>query len=389
MTTPCKPFYFTGEPDVSENATNWLSTIEANINSSMTNREKVDLFSSWLRRASPARKWFNKLPDEGHRRWHLVHDEFESKWFKTTDEPVLVALLSTDTSHIPDPPTTIPQLGEPTSQPNSTPDSTITFTISYTPLLHPEPAATRSGTNAIQVTQFELNKMLQQAFQQGSERGYQLDLADTIEKLNTQYEDRLAEAFNDFADREQESSDNAFGQGFSAGIREERERWESVHAPQVSVETQTDPTSSTAIQTTPLITSPSSTATISTQTEPSPTIIPHSDSSPVPISEPLSTVSAPFNWADDTYLPPAIPLIPTKQPRDLSILRSSTKNPFSSLRRRHHQKYSNTFSSRPYTLLYPTLHHTPPLPNNSLDWHRDPRLFELSRVLRTLGWSHP
>jgi hypothetical protein len=159
----------------------------------MTNREKVDLFSSWLQRGSPARKWFNKLPDEGHRRWHLVLEEFQSKWCKTADTPVPIALLSTndtgnilppnpDTPHADKPATT--SLSDPTlqlssSEPNPTPDinTTTTFTITYTPLLHPEPSATRSGTNAIQVTQFELSKMLRQAFQQGSEdsgQGYQL-----------------------------------------------------------------------------------------------------------------------------------------------------------------------------------------------------------------------
>jgi hypothetical protein len=96
--------------------------------------------------------------------------------------------------------------------------SSPSFTISYTPLLHPEPAATCSGTNAIQVTQFELSKILCQAFQQGLEQGYKSDLADAIEKFNVQYEDHLAEALNDFVDFTQEYNDNAFEEGFSAGI---------------------------------------------------------------------------------------------------------------------------------------------------------------------------
>ena len=115
--------------------------------------------------------------------------------------------------------------------------------------------------------------------------------------------------------------------------------------------------------------------------------------SSVPISEssiPATIVSTPFNWADDAILLPTIPTaIPPKMPRDLSSLRSSSKNPFSSLRRRHHySKRPQFFSSQHYTQFHPThppLHQTPPFP---LDWHRDPRLFELSRVLRSLGWSH-
>ena len=100
------------------------------------------------------------------------------------------------------------------------------FTISYTPLLNPESAATRSGTNAIQVTQFELSKILRQAFQQGSEASeqrYQLELADTMEKLKMQYEDHLAESLNNFAERMQESTDIAYGEEYSAGILEEQE----------------------------------------------------------------------------------------------------------------------------------------------------------------------
>ena len=298
------------------------------------------------------------------------------------------------------------QITEITSESLPTPAPT-SFTVSYTPLLHPEPSASRSGTNAIQVTQFELNQMLRQAFQQGledSEQSYHLDLADAIMKLKMQYEDRHVETLNDFADRMQESNDVVFGEGFSAGIREERERWERVQVSKISVATQTVPTTtatssiSESTQTNFPCTPHSSSVSISTQTEPPiPTV---SESIPIPIpSIPISeppipdtTSSAPFNWADDTSSLSNLPLIISKQPRDLSSLRSSSKNPFSSLRRRHHfSKRQKTLSSHCYTQSYPThppLHHAPPLLTN-LDWHRDPRLLELSRVLRSLGWSHP
>lgn len=39
---------------------------------------------------------FNKLPDKGHQPWHLVKEEFESKWCKTAVTSNLIALLSTD-----------------------------------------------------------------------------------------------------------------------------------------------------------------------------------------------------------------------------------------------------------------------------------------------------
>ena len=90
-----RAYNFTGEPGANENAADWLAALETNINSSMTNREKVDLFYSKIFKASPAKKWFNKLPDEGHRRWHVVKQEFESRWC-TPASPVLIAHISTD-----------------------------------------------------------------------------------------------------------------------------------------------------------------------------------------------------------------------------------------------------------------------------------------------------
>ena len=99
-------YNFTGESGANEDAADWLAALETNIRSSMTNREKVNLFQSKLLRGSPARKWFNKLPDEGHRRWDLVKKEFESSWCTTTSPPSLVALISTDVLvPIPIPPT--------------------------------------------------------------------------------------------------------------------------------------------------------------------------------------------------------------------------------------------------------------------------------------------
>ena len=134
-------------------------------------------------------------------------------------------------------------------------------------------------------------------------------------------------------------------------------------------------------------------SSISTQTEPPIQIASESIPSPIPILElPIPNVTAsPFNWADNTFSLSTLPLIISKQPRNLSSLRSSLKNPFSSLRRRHHysKHQKNLFSCRNTQFLStcPPSHHSPP-PTN-LDWHRDPCLFELSRVLRILGWSHP
>ena len=100
-----------------------------------------------------------------------------------------------------------------------------------------------------------------------------------------------------------------------------------------------------------------------------------------------------FSWADDANTLPISATATTKHPRDLSGLRSSSKNPFSSLQRRRrqsrnprhftysHHQYNHyqpfpTFPHRlsSHNLRHPSQPHTP----TSLDWEDDPRLSELS-----------
>jgi hypothetical protein len=382
-----RAYNFTGEPGANENAADWLAALETNINSSMTNREKVDLFYSKLFRGSPAKKWFNKLPDEGHRRWHVVKQEFESRW--CTAAPVLIAHISTDI------PVSTPILPSPDVLPSPATSTCqleafrefvkVADLQTINSFLTSAASSSASGSE-------NLIALWDRAFNEGYKR--------CVAKLEIQYEDRFSEALSDFADRTQESSDNAFEEGFLAGTQEEQERQERARVSKVNVATQTDPaTASISVQTNLHVFHPSSSATISIQTEPPlPTISSESSElSSIPISKPpipATISSSTFNWADDAISLPTIPLIPPKVPRDLSSLRSSTKNPFSSLRRRHYPKCQQTFSSHRYTPFHPAhpppSHHLiPPSNNNSLNWHHDPCLSELSRVLRSLGWSHP
>jgi len=300
------------------------------------------------------------------------------------------------------------------------------FTISYTPVAisYPEPvnSTAQLPTDAIRVTRDQLADMLHQSYVHGSEHGWKTHFAAANEHLQASYKQDMRDAATAFAENEKAIREESFDRGYNygtddceaqlaslqdsltakydmrhietlldldrrcqesheAGIREERERWETARAPQADVTTQTDPatTSSISVQTIPIIIPSPSSATISTQTE-------H--------LSPIISLT-PFNWADDSDTIPiaTIPIITPKQPRDFSSLRSSFKNPFSSLRRRHYYpKRQQTVPSCRYTQSYPVhlpTHHTPPIPNNHLDWRRDPRLFELSRVLRTLGWFPP
>ena len=335
----------------------------------------------------------------------------------------------------------------------STPAPT-SFTISYTPvsISYPEPANSASPlpTDAIRVTRDQLAEMLHQSYVHGSEHGWKTHFEAAKERLEADYEHDMQAATIKFAEHAKVVREEAYDRGFEygsdgceaqlaslqesltaahdkqnletlldfsercqesheAGIREERECWESARASQVDIAIQTIPSTTSSVsiqvkpatatifvQSNPPLIPLSSSASISTQTEPSLPTVTFPESSPVPIPEspiPTTISSASFNWADDAVSLPTIPTIPPKMPRDLSSLRSSTKNPFFSLRRRHHHfKRPQIFSSYHHTHSYPThppLHHFPPPLNSLLDWHRDPRLFELSHVLRTLGWSHP
>ena len=382
-----RAYNFTGEPSANEDAADWLAALETNIYSSMTNREKVDLFYSKLFKGSPAKKWFNKLPNEGHRRWHVVKQEFESRWCTTTS-PSLIAHISAD----------VP----------------VSITIPTTPNISPPPSTTTSELESfhtfIRLADFEtinlflttatsssgsenLRALWDRAFKEGYER--------CREELKVQHEETIQQTLADISEQQQEWHDEQFVEAFTlgrtTGIQNECEYRDSVQASKVNIGIQITPTTATSfIQTIIPFIPPPSTATISTQTEPQISTVSKSIPFPIPIPEPLipATISStPFDWANDAATLPIIPTIPPKMPRDLSGLRSSSKNPFSSLRRRHHHsKNQKNLSSCRYTQFqpaHPLPCHTPPLLNNSLDWHRDPSLFELSRVLRTLGWSHP
>jgi hypothetical protein len=116
-------------------------------------------------------------------------------------------------------------------------------------------------------------------------------------------------------------------------------------------------------------------------------------------------VSMCFSWADDAAGLPIVTTAPTKHPRDISSLRSSSKNPFSSLRRRrqqpqnsHHFINFRTQLNCQHTISNPHYHiSTPRLPRRSsqppfavsLDWDQDPRLVDLNNALTALGWIQP
>jgi hypothetical protein len=115
-----------------------------------------------------------------------------------------------------------------------------------------------------------------------------------------------------------------------------------------------------------------------------------------------SAVSTCFSWADDSEPLHSPSTAPTKHLRDFSSLRSSSPNPFSSLRRRHrnhkNSRHFNNFRSQfncqhtnsnfcyhiPVRTPYRSSHWQPHL--SPLNWDQDPKLVDLSNALQALGW---
>src|SRR5271168_2184584 len=240
-----------------------------------------------------------------------------------------------------------------------------------------------------------------------------------------------------------------FDQGQMLGIKNERREWEtaghgeacfaklpskSEAGTQVNLAPTPPPRIDAAIQTTTDI-DPSQSITalsvdlhkfdVGTQVElaDDPVISPHLDASiqttvsPLSLSQPEKTSAPHLDWAEDAGLlpivassPPPLPS-PPRQPRDLSVLRSSSPLPFSSLQRRS-KRYSSRRSCQSYRRPdiphsdspYPPFrahrtrtssffntykrpsHYTPPKLDPYLNWESDPRLSDLSRALKSLGW---
>ncbi|KAJ7431466.1 hypothetical protein B0H11DRAFT_1762039 [Mycena galericulata] len=111
---------------------------------------------------------------------------------------------------------------------------------------------------------------------------------------------------------------------------------------------------------------------------------------------PIHSTTPSLIWADepsDVHIPKRTnsPRLP---PRDLSVLRSesTSSTPFATLRHRAHRtKKSPRGTHRSAPCARATRESTSKTSTantgSSLDWDRDPRLFDLSRALRSLGWD--
>ena len=170
---------------------------------------------------------------------------------------------------------------------------------------------------------------------------------------------------------------------------------------------------STALQTDPVIIPADSSdsniqtaqlhTTVSTQTSTISCIDTSVQASEPPPSpcQPQKISTVPLDWSEDSESLPITPIPPSlRQPRDLSVLRSSSSSPFSSLqhrskcfthysRRSHHRpsRYNfNSFNSPHYNSFKQFQPHFYTKTHSHLNWESDPRLSDLNRALKALGW---
>lgn len=278
------------------------------------------------------------------------------------------------------------------------------------------PPMTTNIASMVCITKNDLDRMHEKAYRDGFAKG----VADATEKLKAKYENDSKQAIAEILEQAQERYDedrvSAFELGHSSGIEDEREYQESVRERQISIGVQVDLPLDDDLFFTPttveiplpftseigLQTSPSIPFALLPPPFPSPVF-----STPIPIIpivsiEPSTAPVAPqkLSWDDDSASLPVIPLF--KTPRDFSALRSNNR-PFGTLRNRKRRCYRTArhIPIPPTRFSSPNTHHhyqqsyppsqrpkTAPFLPPALDWDQDPRLFELSRVLRSLGWSH-
>ncbi|KAJ7763746.1 hypothetical protein B0H16DRAFT_1527123 [Mycena metata] len=115
---------------------------------------------------------------------------------------------------------------------------------------------------------------------------------------------------------------------------------------------------------------------------------------------PSITPAPSFRWADESHASLPLPAASPPPSRDFSALRSDTvPAPFSTLQHRAHRKHKLTQPPRSSTRHSTYVRRHPASPwsifrsadsqssRGALDWEHDPRLSELSRVLRSMGWA--
>ena len=119
--------------------------------------------------------------------------------------------------------------------------------------------------------------------------------------------------------------------------------------------------------------------------------------SPPSLSQSQEAIAEPHNWAEDANSLPVIPSPPSlpHQLRDLSVLRSSSSSPFSSLQHRSKRftcRSRSHYHSHSHFNSFYSLHRYSFEPHSKtcshLNWESDPWLSDLSHSLKALGCIH-
>ncbi|KIM36027.1 hypothetical protein M413DRAFT_449471 [Hebeloma cylindrosporum] len=360
---------FTGD---NQNASDWLKIVDRTVAMRNNDRGKLEIFAPKLAVDSPADRWFSSIPVKIRKNWRMVRDLFVLKWVEKAEQQEIDVKVNEF----------LQELGHSQSR-SATRD--ILF-VEPLPPSSPVPIA--------------------------------FDLARLRRLITASDVDNVSIFCAKTAGTEHEYFAHLWQIAFEAGKKL------NTTVPHLNV----------GIQAIPIPQSdPSPKVDSSTQTTEPPAPLAQTDN--ILVDVPLEDVSPPspvsrLDWAEDATSLPIAPLLPTPSvprqhaPRDFSSLRSSRPNPFGSLQRRSRQSrppVSSRFSwTVPFTRTLHPCYGPPPLrPQSSfpkprvpleasrneptifskltppsslisaLNWDQDPRLSDLSRALKALGWIRP
>lgn len=310
-------------------ATDWLALIDRTVAMRDNDADKLDIFSNKLFVESPADVWYASIPSPINKHWKMVRELFVMKWVEGAQQDEIEGKLKLFLQEL-----QCPHMGGPALD---------VFSVTPVPPSSPAPVP------------FNL-RQLEQVVNLSDVAGIAAFCATAV---GTKH-------------------------GYIARI------WElAFNAGKNSISSVPNPQADAGVQTMPL-----------------------TDEDPAPIIK-NPTCLRDFDWSQDAEslpiatAPPSQPRplshpvrVVNTQPRDLSVLRSPSSSPFSSLqhrskrfnhyshqpRRRHSHFNFNSSYSPHYNSFKRSQPHFHTKTYSHLNWESDPRLSDLSRSLKALGW---
>jgi hypothetical protein len=389
-------FSFTGYED---NASDWLKLVDKIVTMRDKDRAKIDIFTSKLFVDSPADVWYTSIPVQIRRHWSMVRELFGLKWVEKTEQKKIDARMEAFRQEL-DPVWTgcacldmlfIEMLPPPLPVP-----IVLDRVLLYELIASSDVDGIATLFAQMNGTEHEyLARLWKLAFNAGKK------FNTTPPPPATSYDDSSNSTPLATSQNQPKSPKQPIFEP-KQPISSPKPPQQRVFEPQSPVSTPKSHNQCVLDPHTPVF---DSQTTVSSPKSPQRRVF--DPQPPVLIPNDPTTPPTPFNWADDAA---SLPILTSRlPPRNLSVLRSSSLTPFSSLQRRNKRaqtpfsRHSNNYIPSPTPrqtfshrhLPMPHISSIPPRlaqvyprfsPTPALNWEADPRLSELSHALKALGW---